>query len=295
MAGMRAAVARGVGRAHGRDDDLKESFFMQQLMSQTLNQRQQALVDCVQREGFVSVDKLAALFQVTHQTIRRDINLLADLNMLRRYHGGASLASSAENTAYKARQGLLLEEKRRVAALVAQYIPDHATLFINLGTTTEEVARALAQHRGLRVITNNMNVATIMRNYPDAEVIVTGGVVRARDGGLTGEAAVDFISQFQVDFGIIGISGIEMDGTLREFDYREVRVSEAIIRHSRTVFLATDHSKFGRPALVRLGHLSEIDVLFTDSPVPLEMAATFEKVKTKVLVADQKKSLPQDE
>lgn len=258
---------------------------MQQSASQPLNQRQQALLVCVQREGFASVDKLAALFQVTQQTIRRDINFLADLNILRRFHGGASLASSAENTAYNTRQGLMLEEKRRVAALVAQHIPDHATLFINLGTTTEEIARALAQHRDLRVITNNMNVATIMRNYSGAEVIVTGGVVRARDGGLTGEAAVDFINQFQVDFGIIGISGIELDGTLREFDYREVRVSEAIIRHSRTVFLATDHSKFGRPALVRLGHMAQIDVLFTDCPVPQEMETTFEKVKTKVLVA----------
>lgn len=259
---------------------------MQQAAPHTLNQRQQELLSCVQREGFVSVDKLATLFRVTHQTIRRDINLLADLNMVRRYHGGATLSSSSENMAYNARQGLLSEEKRRIAKLVAQHIPDHATLFINLGTTTEEVARALSAHRNLRVITNNMNVAAIMGNYPGAEVIVTGGVVRARDGGLTGEAAVDFINRFKVDFGIIGISGIETDGTLRDFDYREVRVSEAIIRNSRTVFLATDHSKFGRPALVRLGDLSEIDALFTDSPVPEEMAETFEKVKTKVLIAD---------
>jgi DeoR family glycerol-3-phosphate regulon repressor len=259
---------------------------MQQAPPQTLNQRQQELLSCVQREGFASVDKLAALFRVTHQTIRRDINLLAELNMVRRYHGGASLSSSAENMAYNARQGLLSEEKRRIADLVASHIPDQATLFINLGTTTEEVARALSNHRDLRVITNNMNVAAIMSNYPGAEVIVTGGVVRARDGGLIGEATVDFIRQFRVDFGIIGISGIEMDGTLRDFDYREVRVSEAIIAHSRTVFLATDHSKFGRPALVRLGHLSEIDALFTDSPVPDEMTETFGKVKTKVFVAE---------
>lgn len=259
---------------------------MPQALPQTLNLRQKELLSCVQRDGFASVEQLAALFRVTHQTIRRDVNLLAKLNMLRRYHGGVSLSSSAENMAYSARQSLLSEEKRRIAALVAGQIPDQATLFINLGTTTEEVARALSNHRDLRVITNNMNVAATMSNYSGAEVIVTGGVARARDGGLTGEAAVDFISQFKVDFGIIGVSGIEVDGTLRDFDYREVRVSEAIIRHSRTVFLVTDHSKFGRPALVRLGHMSQIDTLFTDRPVPEEMAETFAKVKTKVLVAD---------
>src|SRR5437899_277115 len=167
---------------------------MPQALPQTLNLRQQELLSCVQREGFASVDQLASLFRVTHQTIRRDINLLAELNMLRRYHGGVGLSSSAENMAYNARQRLLSEEKRRIAALVAQHIPDQATLFINLGTTTEEVARALSNHRNLRVITNNMNVAAIMSNYPGAEVIVTGGVVRSRDGGLTGEAAVDLIS-----------------------------------------------------------------------------------------------------
>ncbi|WP_428717717.1 DeoR/GlpR family DNA-binding transcription regulator [Undibacterium curvum] len=256
-----------------------------QTSAQTLNLRQQELLANVQREGFASVEQLAAQFRVTQQTIRRDINLLADLNLLRRFHGGVGLTSSAENMAYNTRQTLLSDEKRRIAALVASHIPDQATLFINLGTTTEEIARALCHHRNLRVITNNMNVASIMSSYQDIEVIVTGGVVRARDGGLTGEAAVDVISQFQVDFGIIGISGIEMDGTLREFDYREVRVSEAIIKHSRTVFLAADHTKFDRPALVKLGHLSQIDVLFTDQAVPEQMHATFDKIKTKVMLA----------
>ena len=256
-----------------------------QSTTQTLNPRQQELLAGVQREGFASVEQLAAQYRVTQQTIRRDINLLADMNLLRRFHGGVGLTSSAENMAYNARQTLLSDEKRQIAAAVAQHIPDHATLFINLGTTTEEIARALSNHRNLRVITNNMNVASIMCNYQDIEVIVTGGVVRPRDGGLTGEAAVDVIRQFQVDFGIIGISGIEMDGTLREFDYREVRVSEAIIHHSRTVFLAADHSKFDRPALVKLGHMSQIDMLFTDQPVPEPMQATFEKVKTKIVLA----------
>ncbi|MBC3863967.1 DeoR family transcriptional regulator [Undibacterium jejuense] len=256
-----------------------------QTSTQTLNLRQQEMLANVQREGFASVEQLAAQYRVTQQTIRRDINLLADMNLLRRFHGGVGLTSSAENMAYNTRQTLLSEEKRRIAALVARHIPDQATLFINLGTTTEEIARALCHHRNLRVITNNMNVASIMSNYQDIEVIVTGGVVRPRDGGLTGEAAVDVINQFQVDFGIIGISGIEMDGTLREFDYREVRVSEAIIKHSRTVFLAADHSKFDRPALVKLGHLSQIDVLFTDKDVPEQMHATFDKIKTKIMLA----------
>ena len=86
-------------------------------------------------------------------------------------------------------------------------------------------------------------------------MVVAGGVVRARDGGIVGEAAIDLIRQFSVDFAVIGISGIDLDGALLDFDYREVRVAQAIIANSRQVFLAADHTKFGRNALVRLGQL----------------------------------------
>src|SRR5574343_1925788 len=112
----------------------------------------------------------------------------------------------------------------------------------NIGTTTEAVAKALLQHRGLRVITNNLNVAAILSSNAQCEVIVVGGVVRGRDRGIVGEAAVDFIRQFKVDIAVIGISGIEADGTLRDFDFREVKVSQAIVAQSREVWLAADAS-----------------------------------------------------
>src|SRR5438105_7905100 len=109
---------------------------MAQTPTFALNARQQEILSYVQRESFVTVENLANRFQMTQQTIRRDINMLAELNLLQRYHGGVGLPSSAENIAYGARQGLQSEEKRRIAALVAEHIPDQATLFINIGTTT---------------------------------------------------------------------------------------------------------------------------------------------------------------
>jgi DeoR family glycerol-3-phosphate regulon repressor len=252
-----------------------------------LNQRQQDLLMWVQREGFASVEALASHFGVTHQTIRRDINQLADLKLIRRYHGGAGLPSSVENMAYSTRQVLFHDEKRRIAKLVAEHIPNNASLFINIGTTTEEVAKALSSHRGLRVITNNLNVANAMASSTECEVIIAGGVVRARDKGITGEATIDFIREFKVDFGIIGISSIESDGTLRDFDYREVRVAEAIIAQSRKVYLVADHSKLGRPALVRLGHISQVHGFFTDRPLPEPLAAVFAESNTVVHIASE--------
>jgi len=247
--------------------------------------RQQALIDLVKRDGFITVDELASVLNVTHQTIRRDVNLLASLNLLRRHHGGASLPTSGENIAYTARQQMFHEEKRRIAALAANHIPDNASLFVNLGTTTEEVARALHKHQGLRVVTNNLNVATMMSDYKDCEVMITGGSVRPWDKGIVGELTVDFVQQFKVDFAVIGVSCIEEDGTLRDFDMREVRVSSAIIANARSVFLVADHSKFGRDALVRLADMAQIDALFTDAPPPASMSAVFEKSATQIFIA----------
>ena len=142
---------------------------------------------------------MAQMFAVTPQTIRRDINQLAEQGLLRRYHGGAAYDSSIENTAYTMRADQMRDEKQRIAEAVASLVPDNASLFINIGTTTEAIARALLNHRNLKIITNNLHVAATLSAKEDFEVLVAGGTVRS-DGGIVGQAAVDFIQQFRVDF-----------------------------------------------------------------------------------------------
>ncbi len=252
-----------------------------------MNQRQQEILSLVQQQGFVSIETLAQNFSVTSQTIRRDINSLCDQQLLTRYHGGAGLSSSVENVEYAARQVMNLEEKQQIAKMTADHIPDRASVFINIGTTTEEIAKALLNHTGLRIITNNLNVAAILRSNPSFEIIIAGGVVRQRDGGITGEATIDFIRQFKVDFGIIGISSIDIDGTLLDFDYHEVRVAQAIIENSRKIFLAADHSKFERCAIVRLGNIIQIDALFTDRQPPEHIVKILEEKNIALHTVDE--------
>ncbi len=233
------------------------------------NPRQLTLLSLVQARGSVSVEQLAEHLQVTLQTVRRDVQKLADEGLLARFHGGVRVPSSTtENIAHQQRESLNAEGKSRIARAVAAAVPNGCSLILNIGTTTEAVAHALAEHSGLRVITNNLNVARILSANPRTEVIVTGGVVRGRDQGVVGEAAVDFIRQFKVDLAVMGISGIEADGTLRDYDYREVKVAQTILSHAREVWMAADASKFNRPAMVEVGQLSQVDRLFTDAAPP---------------------------
>ncbi|MEM9628051.1 MAG: DeoR family transcriptional regulator [Pseudomonadota bacterium] len=247
--------------------------------------RRGEIVDLARQAGFVSIDYLADRFQVTPQTIRRDINELCDQGVLERLHGGARLPSSTENLAYPERQILFHEEKQGIARLVAEHVPDHASLFINIGTTTEAIAEALLNHQGLSVITNNLNVASILSANPDFRVIIAGGQVRHHDRGIVGEATLDLIRQFKVDIGIIGISAIEEDGALLDFDYREVRVAQAILENSRKVFLAADHSKFGRSAMARLGSIEQVDTFFTDQAPPAPVVDRLAAAGTEVFVS----------
>jgi DeoR family glycerol-3-phosphate regulon repressor len=236
-----------------------------------LNQRQTELAELVHEKGFISIDELVQYFNVTPQTIRRDLNSLAELGMIIRHHGGAKSCSTTENTSYQSRKILNLAAKENIANELVKMIPNGSSLFINIGTTTETIARALLNHKSLNIVTNNIHVATILAAKEDFSVIIAAGEVRHKDGGIIGEATCDFMNQFQMDFGIIGISGISNDGSLLDFDLREVRVAQAIINNSTNVLLAADQSKFGRNAMIKQGNIAQINHLFTDQKPPVEI------------------------
>lgn len=229
-----------------------------------LSPRHAEIIQMAKDNGRVLVDELATHFNVTPQTIRKDLNDLCDQRLLSRIHGGALFPSGIENMEYEARRKIAAEEKDAIGRAAARLIPDNASLFINIGTTTEAVSTALLDHSGLMVITNNINVANRMRIYPSMEVVIAGGVVRGADGGIVGEAAVDFIRQFKVDYAVIGASAIDHDGALLDFDFREVKVAQAIIANARHVILVADQTKFERTAPVRIGHLSQVNTFITD-------------------------------
>ena len=233
-----------------------------------LTPRQSQILATARQSGNVLVDDLALRFEVTPQTIRKDLNELCNNRLLARTHGGAMLSSGVQNMTYDSRQQIAAFEKQSIGQHAARLIPNNCSLFINIGTTTEEVARALIHHEGLLVITNNIHVATILMPYPNVEVMIVGGMVRRTDGGIIGEQAIDMISQFKVDHAVMGVSAIDDDGALLDFDYREVRAAQAIMQNSRNVILVSDGMKFSRSAPVRIGHLSQVDVFVTDIQPP---------------------------
>jgi len=229
--------------------------------------RQLEILALLRQQGTVSVEPLADILKVSPQTIRRDLNQLFELGQVQRVHGGAMLRDSVENMGYGARKTLMVEEKDAIAHSVAELIPDHASLFINIGTTTEQAAKYLANKKGILVVTNNINVASALWPMPNLQVMVASGLIRHSDGGIVGSSTEKFIEQFKVDYAVIGCSAIDDKGEVLDYDFREVCVTRAIIEHARSVILVTDSMKFERNAPIKVCNLSEIDYLVTDKHI----------------------------
>lgn len=253
-------------------------------MAQTF--RQPEIIEIARREGKVTVEGLAEHFGVTLQTIRRDLKELGEAGKLERVHGGAVLSSGVSNIGYEERRNLFTEAKQRIAKACAADIPEQTSIFLNIGTSTEAVAHELLQHRDLLVVTNNMNIPRILIANPECQIVVAGGQLRRADGGLVGKLTIEAVSQFKFPVAVIGCSALDEDGDLLDFDVQEVNVSQTIIKQSRKVFLVLDSSKLSRSAPSRIAPLSDIDTVFTDQPLPNDLADRCRDWGVRVVVAE---------
>ena len=250
-----------------------------------LSFRQNEILELAREDGRVVVEALAEHFNVSLQTIRRDLSELADAGHLDRVHGGAVIRMGVMNFAYEERRRMNETAKSAIGRACAQAIPDNSSIILNLGTTTEAVARELLNHINITPVTNNINIANTLLGNESCDIMVAGGSLRRSDGGLVGDLTADFMNQFKVDFAVIGTSALDEEGDLLDYDLAEVRVSRTILRQARKVFLVTDSSKLTRSAPVRLASLEDVDAIFIDRPLPEALAKRCAAWYTEIIVA----------
>ena len=239
-------------------------------MAKQYSERQLRIIEMVREAGFSAIEMLAERFQVSTQTIRRDVNALCELGELRRVWGGVEPPPVSGNLLYAKRRIMNVSAKRRIATEVARHIPDGSSIALSIGTTPEMVIEALQDKTDLKVFTNNLNVAMRASERHDWSVVIAGGSIRPGDRDILGPNVEAFFARFEVDFGIFGVAGVTADGGLLDFSEAEVDSRRTILKNCRTSFLVMDHSKFGRPAHVRGGHMSDVSHIFCDLPIPSE-------------------------
>jgi len=252
-----------------------------------LSERQAHIADMIRQTDFIRVEDLARQFQVTTQTIRRDLTLLCDRGIARRVHGGVQRMNTPGNMAYAWRQILNHDAKQTIAREVARHVPNGVSVAFSIGTTPEMVSKALLAHTHLRIFTNNLNIAMLACSNPTFEVTVAGGRLRNEDRDVIGNGMEALFEAYKVDIGIYGVAGVDEDGTLLDFYEEEVRARQIIRENSRSAYLVLDHSKFGRAAHVRGGRIDEATKIFCDRTPPASILALIRQSGAQLIVCDR--------
>jgi len=248
--------------------------------------RRDAIEALVLEQGAVTVGSLAERFDVSMQTIRRDVDALCEGAMLHRVHGRIELSEQFLNTPFDQRAGTNLLGKRAIGEAAAGLIPDGATVFISIGSTPLSVARALRRRKGLTVITNNLSAAMALSEEVSNRIILPGGELRLPDRDILGNDVLDFFGRFRADFAVFGTAGIADDGGLLEFHTTEVRATQKIRANAQKSILVVDWSKFGRQAPALGDNITEIDTSIIDRRPGDTFAALLDKISDRLLVAE---------
>lgn len=266
------------------DDDAHEA----------LTERQRAILGIVGEQGFATIEALARHFDVSAQSIRRDIIRLDSEGALQRFHGGAGIGGAGNGGAgggsvvrlgYAEKRIIASDAKDRIGRAAAARIPDGSAVFLDVGTTVEAVARALRQRASLRVFTTSLPTAAILTGRPEIELFVLGGSVRGADGSLAGAATLAAIDAFRFDVAVIGYSGFDADGALMDFDLEKVAVKQRAMARAATVLAVGDASKFERSALVRIAPPGAVATIVTDALSPRARARFVDGAGLDVVVA----------
>ncbi len=230
--------------------------------------RREGIAKVVNEQGYASIDFLAEHYQVSTQTIRRDISVLSEDNLVTRHHGGAGSVSNLVNLSYDVRRISMLDEKRKLAKAVTNIVCSGHSLFISGGSTMEIVAKELSGLSKLCVITNNIHAAFHLYGNRGIELIMPGGKVRHHNGGLVGPTANEFMSRFHPDYFLTGIGAISLEGLLLDYNYEEAMLMSQMMKNAREVILVTDGSKFEKTAIAQVGNLSQVTYLVTEKKPP---------------------------
>ena len=229
--------------------------------------RQARVAELVRANGSAKVDDLARMFGVSTQTIRKDINDMCERGLLRRVHGGVELAA-ANSDHYDLRRILSLSAKQRIGQAASELIGDNSTLAVSIGTTPELAVASLAQHKNLRIFSNNLHLAINSYRFEGATVTIPGGTLRQSGADIVGPFATAFFDKYRFDVGLYGVAAVDADGTLLDLSEEDMLSRKAISRNANTRILVLDSSKFGRQAHVRGGHITDVEHVVCDARPP---------------------------
>ncbi|MBT4888800.1 MAG: DeoR/GlpR transcriptional regulator [Rhodospirillales bacterium] len=250
------------------------------------NKRQAQILNAVRMHGSISIMDLALELDVSDETIRRNVKVLAGEGLLDKFRGGVMMPDALSEPAFPLRMNEGKEAKQRIAAQIASQINDGDSLILDNGSTTAYIAQALTDHENLLVVTNSVVVANILAIQPGNRVFMAGGELRHHNGGAFGPETLEFVKKFEVQCAVFSAAAIHHEKGFLVHHLCEAEFAHAIIQRSERTYIAADSRKFGKKAPLRLCEASQINELVTECQPPKEMAQMLIDNEIKITIAD---------
>lgn len=250
-------------------------------------ERQQAIAGMIAQRGRLSVIELADEYDVTTETVRRDLSLLERAGLIRRVHGGAvpSGALTVLEMAVTDRDRAHTEQKDRIAKAALEFLPpSHGSVLIDAGTTTARLASLLPRDYELTVVTNAVPIAGRLAGLANLELHLLPGRVRRTTQAAVGEETVAALRLLRTDVAFIGTNGLSLSHGLSTPDHSEAAAKRAMVRSTQRVVVLADSSKIGREQTVRFADLDDVDILVTDSGIATKDRLALAEHNIKVVV-----------
>lgn len=254
-----------------------------------INHRQQKIVQWINLQGRSSLQALAQKFDVSVQTIRTDIRILAQHGLLLRSHGEAIPFPDRENISYNQRQIRNAAAKAHIAQLCCTVLTDYQSIFLGSGTTITELAKRLVNFKALQIMTTNIHAVAHLApsqaidSAEETVVTLSGGRVRLRDQDIIGGDAIRFYQRYRADIGIVSVGALDRHGNLYDFNDDEVMAREALLANCQQRILVIDSTKFDTASRCASGKLEDFDYVISDQPPSVKLLNLLQSKQVKML------------
>jgi DeoR/GlpR family transcriptional regulator of sugar metabolism len=248
--------------------------------------RRKEMVDLLDEQQSMSVSELSKRFQVTEETIRKDLEKLEAEGCLKRTHGGAvRIPDVGQELPFSLRNQTHKHEKRMIAMEAAKLVSDYDIVVLDASSTSLQLAYQLNNKKEITVITNSLNVLNVLKDCPWIHVFCTGGILRTQSLCFVGESAEEMLKKFVINKAFISTRGITLNDGLLEPNEQEARMKKTMIQLAKEVILLQDHSKFGKSAFYPITPIDQIDYLITDEGTGEEYVNSIKQLGKTVIIA----------
>jgi DeoR/GlpR family transcriptional regulator of sugar metabolism len=251
-------------------------------------ERQNIIMELLKKNGSVTVSELSKKFDVTVETIRRDLEKLEKQNQLRRVHGGAYIVTGFEKEApIKLRENLLLDEKQRIGNKCCEFIEQYDSIMLDSSTTALFIARKIKKtNKKVTIITNSLDAIKEFEDSTNVKVICTGGTLRTSSRSFTGFGSLDFLKGYIADKAFVSAAGIHMKFGITDHNDTEAKIRQLMLQNVNTRFFIADSTKFDKTSVNIVCDLEQIDTLITDATPSQAWISTLKKYNINLVVCD---------